>query len=48
MKAVICDRYGPPDVLRLQDVERPVPGPGEVLQVRRDRQKTGNVVLAVG
>lgn len=31
MKAVICTRYGPPDVLRLQRVERPVPGRGEVL-----------------
>jgi NADPH:quinone reductase-like Zn-dependent oxidoreductase len=31
MKAVICDRYGPPDVLRIEDVERPVPGPDEVL-----------------
>jgi NADPH:quinone reductase-like Zn-dependent oxidoreductase len=31
MKAVVCDRYGPPDVLRLEDVERPVPGPDEVL-----------------
>ena len=31
MKAVICDRYGPPDILRLEDVERPVPGPDEVL-----------------
>jgi NADPH:quinone reductase-like Zn-dependent oxidoreductase len=25
MRAVICDRYGPPNVLRLADVERPVP-----------------------
>jgi NADPH:quinone reductase-like Zn-dependent oxidoreductase len=31
MKAVVCDRYGPPDVLRLEDVERPGPGPDEVL-----------------
>ena len=31
MKAVICDRYGPPDVLRVIDVERPVHGPDEVL-----------------
>jgi NADPH:quinone reductase-like Zn-dependent oxidoreductase len=31
MKAVICDRYGPADVLRIEDVERPVPGPDEVL-----------------
>jgi NADPH:quinone reductase-like Zn-dependent oxidoreductase len=31
VKAVVCDRYGPPEVLRLEDVERPVPGPDEVL-----------------
>src|SRR5258705_13441949 len=31
MKAVVYGRYGPPDVLRLADVERPVPGEDEVL-----------------
>ena len=31
MQAVIQDRYGPPDVLRVAEVERPVPGDGEVL-----------------
>ena len=31
MKAVVHDRYGPPDVLRLEDVERPVPMDDEVL-----------------
>jgi NADPH:quinone reductase-like Zn-dependent oxidoreductase len=31
VKAVVCDRYGPPEVLRLDDVERPVPGPAQVL-----------------
>ncbi|MFJ7777062.1 NAD(P)-dependent alcohol dehydrogenase [Streptomyces yangpuensis] len=31
MKAIVQDRYGPPDVLRLDELERPVPGPGEVL-----------------
>lgn len=31
MRAVVHDRYGPPDVLRLANVEQPVPGPGEVL-----------------
>jgi NADPH:quinone reductase-like Zn-dependent oxidoreductase len=31
MRAVVYDRYGPPDVLRLADVERPVPKDDEVL-----------------
>jgi NADPH:quinone reductase-like Zn-dependent oxidoreductase len=31
MKAVVHDRYGPPEVQRLEDVERPVPKEGEVL-----------------
>jgi len=30
MKAVVYDRYGPPEVLRLEDVERPVPNEDEV------------------
>src|SRR6266516_1221335 len=31
MRAVVYDRYGPPDVLRLADVRRPVPKDDEVL-----------------
>lgn len=31
MKAVVYDRYGPPDVLRLEQVERPVPKEDDVL-----------------
>jgi len=31
MKAVVYDRYGPPDVLRLEDVAQPVPRRDEVL-----------------
>jgi len=31
VRAVVHDRYGPPDVLRLKDVERPVPNKDEVL-----------------
>ncbi len=31
MRAVVHDRYGPPEVLRVDDVERPVPADDEVL-----------------
>ncbi|MER6444299.1 NAD(P)-dependent alcohol dehydrogenase [Streptomyces venezuelae] len=31
MKAMVQDVYGPPEVLRMEETERPVAGPGEVL-----------------
>jgi hypothetical protein len=31
MKAVRVHRFGPPDVITFEDVERPIPGEGEVL-----------------
>ncbi len=31
MRAVVHDRYGPPEVLRVAEVERPVPKEDEVL-----------------
>ncbi len=31
MKAIVCEKYGSPDVLTFTDVDKPVPGDGDVL-----------------
>ena len=31
MKAIVCKKFGPPDGLQLEDIEKPVPADNEVL-----------------
>jgi len=49
MKAIVQTEYGPPDVLRLEDVEMPVPGDDEVLvEVHAASVNYGNLALVLG
>lgn len=49
MRAVVHDRYGTPDVLRLEDVDRPVPKDDEVLiKVRATTVSRTDVALRAG
>ena len=38
MKAIVCTAYGGPDVLKLEEVEKPRPKDGEVLVRVQDRK----------
>ncbi|GKV57025.1 NADPH:quinone reductase [Sporosarcina sp. NCCP-2222] len=49
MKAIVCNRYGSPDVLELQGVEKPFPTENQVLvKIHAASINFGNVVLLQG
>src|SRR5579872_3966849 len=49
MKAAVHHRYGPPDVLRIEDVERPIPKDDEVLiKVHATTVSRSDVALRAG
>lgn len=49
MRAIVRDEYGPPDVLKLEDVDSPVPGDGEVLvRVRATSINTADLDQLMG
>ena len=49
MKAMVCTKYGSPDVLQLQEVEKPVPTSSEVLiKVHAATATTASVIGRTG
>lgn len=49
MRAIVCTKYGPPEVLKLKDVAKPIPGDSEVLiKVRTASVTTADCMMRRG
>lgn len=49
MKAIVCEKYGSPDVLKLKEVKKPVPAENQVLvKIHSASINFGNLVLLKG
>jgi NADPH:quinone reductase-like Zn-dependent oxidoreductase len=49
MKAIVCTEYGPPEVLQLEEIPKPIPGDGEVLvEVHAASVTYSNLALVKG
>ena len=49
MKAIVCTKYGPPDVLEFKEVQKPTPGDDEVLvEVHAASVTYSNLMLVRG
>ncbi|UOE62966.1 NAD(P)-dependent alcohol dehydrogenase [Priestia filamentosa] len=49
MKAIVCNKYGPPDVLELKEIKKPLPTENQILvKVHSASLNFGNLVLLKG